>query len=51
MKDFEEKDEQAQKDASEQSTDQQNKGTEETNWAENQQVDEEGAEISPDDVK
>ena len=51
MKDFEEKDEQVQKDGSEQSTDQQNKTAKETNWSENQQIDEEGTEIAPEDVK
>jgi hypothetical protein len=51
MKNIEEKDEQTKGNSSEQSTDQQNKAAEETNWAENQQVDEEGAEIAPEDVK
>jgi hypothetical protein len=51
MKDTEEKEEQKQKANGEQSTHEQQKSTEDSNWAENQQVDEEGAEIEPDDVK
>jgi hypothetical protein len=45
MSNPEEKDQQAQP------NEQQHEQQQETNWAENQQVDEEGAEISPDDVK
>jgi hypothetical protein len=51
MTNSEEKDQQAQQNTTETSKHQSNESAQESNWAENQQVDEEGAEISPDDVK
>jgi hypothetical protein len=50
MIDPKEKDQSPQTSQSESSNSQQEESNE-TNWSENQQIDEEGAEIAPDDVK
>ncbi|MEJ7557939.1 MAG: hypothetical protein WKF66_06490 [Pedobacter sp.] len=51
MKDLEEKDPQQQEITSETKKEQEREQPTDTNWAQNQQVDEEGVEIDPEDVK